>query len=154
MCVLTCGCCVAAFVSFCDQLHIRIALTIALTRMLCTRCLNRKTCHHDNKLHKYPVRFVFVFASRFQSFRSVFGSLVSIPVWIYFNRLQNPAAMELNYFVFLHAAIFCIRESPSRALWLYLFVLFCFVLYCVIYPKKMRRYRHRPNRESSTSPLA
>ena len=43
------------------------------------------------------------FYRRFQSFQSLFGSLfslVSIAVWIYFNRLQNTGALELNCFVF------------------------------------------------------
>ena len=39
------------------------------------------------------------FYRRFQSFQSLFGSLfslVGIAVWIYFNRLQNTTALELN----------------------------------------------------------
>ena len=50
------------------------------------------------------VRFKYAsFYRRFRSFQSLFGSLFSlvwIAVWIYFNRLQNTWALELNYSVF------------------------------------------------------
>ena len=50
------------------------------------------------------VRFKYAsFYHRLQSFQSLFGSLfllVSVAVWIYFNRLQNTGALELNYLVF------------------------------------------------------
>ena len=61
------------------------------------------------------------FYRRFQSFQSLFGSLfslISLAVWIYFNRLQTTAALELNYFLFETFNLlpfFGIRESLSRA---------------------------------------
>ena len=53
----------------------------------------------SRQVKETSVRF---FYCRFQSFQSQFGSLfslVSIAVWIYFNRLQNPEVQELNRFV-------------------------------------------------------
>ena len=57
------------------------------------------------------------FYRRFQSFQSLFRSLfslVSIAVWIYFNRLQNTGAKLFCIWNFLSAAFFGIRELPSR----------------------------------------
>ena len=57
------------------------------------------------------------FIAVFQSFQSLFGSLfslVSIAVWIYFNRLQNTAALGLNYFVFETFYLLPFLASVSR----------------------------------------
>ena len=110
--------------SFCDHSHIPIALTIALTRMLCTLCLNLKTYHHETKLPKYPIRFVCVYASSFQSFQSVFGSLVSIAVGIYFSN-------GVKLFCFWNFLSACCHffASVSRPQGPFDYIcLFCFVL--------------------------
>ena len=72
-----------------------------------------KTCNRVHKQHEYPyIRFVRVYASVQASSicfllppfpivsESLFGSLfsiVSVTVWIYFNRLQNTGAVELHF---------------------------------------------------------
>ena len=66
--------------------------------------------------------FVCVYASRTppfiafsQFFQSLFGSVFSIAVWIYFNHLQNTGAMELNYsVVFEHFFLLPFLASVSR----------------------------------------
>ena len=102
-----------------------------------------KTCFRAHKQHKYPYAsfvckfipilpfrivsvavWITVFA-RFcrclnHSFLSLFGSLfslVSVAVWIYFNRLQNTAALELNYFVFHTFYLLPFLASLSRPQW-------------------------------------
>ena len=64
------------------------------------------------------VRFKYAsFYRRFQSFLSLFGSLfslVSISILIYFNRLQNCGALELNYFVFETFYLLTSLASVSR----------------------------------------
>ena len=64
----------------------------------------KRTSKTNTRTLRLCVRFKYAsFYRRFQSFQSLFGllfSLVSIAVWIYFNRLQNSATLELNYFVF------------------------------------------------------
>ena len=100
-----------------SKTNIRTLRLCALTRFLlspfpivsCSRCFDH--CFRSfRSLHVWIhtlclcVRFKYAsFYPRLQSFQSLFGSLfslVSIAVWIYFNRLQNTAALALNYFVF------------------------------------------------------
>ena len=71
-----------------------------------------KTCHQAHKQHKYPhASFVCTLQVRF--LLSPF-SLVSLAVWIYFNRLQNTAPLELNYFVFETFYLLPFLASMSR----------------------------------------
>ena len=70
--------------------------------------------------HPLLLTMACVHASSALPFKALF-SLVSIAVWIYFNRLQNTRALELNYFVFetfyLLPFLASVHELPSRALW-------------------------------------
>ena len=106
------GCCYAAFVSLCDHSHIAC------------------NCVHFNQTALRAVRFVCVYTLRVCFLLSPFEIVlvaVWITVWIYFNRLQNTAALELNYFVFetfYLLPFFGIRESASRVFWLLLLVFY------------------------------
>ena len=80
------------------------------------------------------------FYRRFQSFQSLFGSLFSlfsIAVWIYFNRLQTTAALELNYFLFetfyLLPFLASVSSSQGRLITAVLYSLSIYVLLEVIY---------------------
>ena len=95
----------------------------ALTRLLCAQCyVIKRTSYTNTRTLRLRVRFKYgSFYRRFQSFQSLFESLfslVSIAIWIYFNRLRNTGAKLFCIWIFLSAAFFSIRESTSRVLWL------------------------------------
>ena len=92
---LTHGCCVAAFASLCDHSHINQAALRVLLKPE-----NMSSSAHAKQISA-------LFYRRFQSFQSLFGSpfsLVSIAVWICFNRLQNNGAKLFRIWKTCHQA--------------------------------------------------
>ena len=86
--------------------------------------LKPETMSSNAQTKQIPIRFVHVykyasFYCRFRSFQSLFGSLfllVSMAAWIYFNSLQNTAALKLYYFLWFKKHVVRTRNTNSRTL--------------------------------------
>ena len=93
--------------------QIPVRFVFAQTSVCALRFSSRRTKSNWQVQLRLCVCF---FCRRFQTFQSLFShcSLVSVAVWIYFNRLQNTAAMELNYFVFETFYLLPFLASVSR----------------------------------------